>query len=182
MQCNVSASCNIEKIFPRHPRSSVPPFLIFPFSFLIAFHPAHPVHPACPALRGTLTVTSSEAIAPMPVMTGGMQNRKDNDGVVSNDEKNAIRKSPRENPPDFRFSAQQAIERRILNRPLDGCPNFKRQFQSQARHSPFIPKRGIVEVCLGFRPDNQAAPHAFSRARMRFSTSSHELPASGSAS
>jgi len=109
-----------------------------------------------------------------------VQNGKDDDGVFPHDEENAIWKTPGEDTPDFGAFAEEQIMEGIL----DGTPNrgahFAHEIQTQALFTVFIPERGLGDVRLGFRPDDEAPAHAFSRVRMRASTSSHELPASGS--
>ena len=50
----------------------------------------------------------------MSVVTGGMDDGKNDDGVVPDDEKDALRKTPGQNAPDFGASAQQQVKPAIL--------------------------------------------------------------------
>ena len=116
----------------------------------------------------------------MLVVTGGMDDGKNYNGIVPDEQENPIGKTPRQNPPDFGPPPQQQMVKRAFHRAPDCRVNLQRECQTQARLAFVIPQRSLGDVRLGFIADDEAAAHVLSRARMRASTSSHELPASGS--
>ena len=58
-----------------------------------------------------------------------MENSKNDDGIVSDDEDDAIGKTPRENAPDFRTPPQKQVKERAFNCALHGRTNLERKLQ-----------------------------------------------------
>jgi hypothetical protein len=67
----------------------------------------------------------------MPVVPGGMQHREDNDCIFPHDEKDAIRKTPRQNSANIRLFSKLPMEEWIRHHQQRGRPNFSNEFQAQ---------------------------------------------------
>lgn len=109
-----------------------------------------------------------------------MQDGEDHNGIRAHKAEDAVGETPCQDATDFRLPAHAHLGERMFQSTLDGRADFQGKFQPQTLHPLLIPDGGLSHVRLGLRPDDEAVLHDLSRARMRASTSSHELPASGS--
>jgi hypothetical protein len=117
---------------------------------------------------------------PVVIMPCRVENGEDHDSVVTHDEEDAVRKASGENTADIQALTQAQVEERTKRRTLYGHSNLSHELKSKSSLPIFIPKCGFSDVDLRFVSDDEAMAHALSRVRMRASTSSQELPASGS--
>jgi hypothetical protein len=114
------------------------------------------------------------------VVARSVQDGKNDHRVRSQNEENAVWEPAGENPPNVGSISKARVKQWSLHRPRHGGMNFTEQFETQIGSTIFIPERSLDNIRLRFRSDNEAAAHVPSLARMQTSTSSHELPASGS--
>src|SRR5213076_1963278 len=75
----------------------------------------------------------SYSSTPVPVVAGGVEHRKNDNRIFSNDEEDTIRKASGENPTDLRVRTQPHVAARIFDRAPDGRAKLNGELQTQTR-------------------------------------------------
>jgi hypothetical protein len=113
-------------------------------------------------------------------MACGMKDGKDDNRIRSQDVEDAVFESSGENPADIRIGAEAGVEERTFRRPFYCRSYLGEKIFSQPNLKPLIPKGTLKKILFRLLADDDPVGHCPSFAKSRASTSSQELPASGS--
>jgi len=113
-------------------------------------------------------------------MACSMKDGEDDNRIRSQDVEDAVFESSGENSADIRIGAEAGIEERIFSSPIYCRVYLGEKSFSLPNLKPLIPKGTLKKILFRLFADDDPAGHFPSFAKSRASTSSQELPASGS--
>lgn len=118
-------------------------------------------------------------LLPLAIVTRGVEDSEHDDGVGPKHVEDAVWKAFRQHAAHFGLEAQARVLPGIGDGIFNRGMNFGDEFLAQPGPLVLIPDRGVSDDYLGLDTNNKPVGHWRSLARMRASTSAHELPASG---